>query len=81
MTEKLTVVEALKQAGKPLSGQQLLQAAGYPSDSNTEDLERFFLDLRDATLVEKTVATLDRDDDSQDWFALTENDDQPARKG
>lgn len=81
MAEKLTVVEALKRTGEPLSGQQLLAASGYPSDSNTEDLESFFLDLRDATLVEKTVVRLDRDDDGQDWFALTENDDQPVRKG
>ena len=81
MTEKITVVEALSRAGKPLSGQQLLAAAGYPSDSNTEDLERFFLDLRDATFVEKTVVTLDRTDDDQDWFALTEKDDQSAWKG
>ncbi|MCU0189282.1 restriction endonuclease subunit S, partial [Citrobacter freundii] len=44
----IKVAETLKQAGKPLSGQQLLAAAGYPSDSNTEQLEQFFLDIRNA---------------------------------
>ena len=38
----IKVTEALRAAGKPLSGQELLIAAGYPNDCNTEDLERFF---------------------------------------
>ena len=46
----IKVTEALKQAREPLSGQQLLIAAGYPSDSNIEQLEQFFLDIRDALL-------------------------------
>lgn len=66
----MKVVEALKQAGEPLSGQQLLAAAGYPSDSNTEQLEQFFLDIRDALTIEESIVKLERSDDSQDWFAL-----------
>lgn len=66
----MKVVEALKQAGEPLSGQQLLAAAGYPSDSSTDQLEQFFLDLRDALTIEKSIVKLERGDDSQDWFAL-----------
>ncbi|EKK8360011.1 restriction endonuclease subunit S [Salmonella enterica subsp. enterica serovar Newport] len=66
----IKVVEALKQAGEPLSGQQLLTAAGYPNNSSTEQLEQFFLDIRDALLVEKSIMKLERDGDSQDWFAL-----------
>ncbi|HHQ6601111.1 TPA: restriction endonuclease subunit S [Serratia fonticola] len=66
----IKVVEALKEARAPLSGQQLLVAAGYPSDSNTEQLEQFFLDIRDALTIEKSIVKLERDEDGQDWFAL-----------
>lgn len=68
--QRIKVVEVLKQTGKPLSGQQLLVAAGYPSDSSTDQLEQFFLELRDALTIEKSIVKLERDDDSQDWFAL-----------
>lgn len=71
MSKKIIkVVEALKHAGEPLSGQQLLAAAGYPSDSSTEQLEQFFLDIRDSLVIEESIVKLDRGDDSQDWFAL-----------
>jgi len=66
----IKVVEALKEAGKPLSGQQLLSAAGYPSDSNTDQLEKFFLDIRDALKVKKPIIKVKRGDDGQDWFTL-----------
>lgn len=66
----IKVVEALKQAREPLSGQQLLAAAGYPSDSSTDQLEQFFLDIRDALIIEESIVKLERGDDSQDWFAL-----------
>ncbi|MBD0442652.1 hypothetical protein HPJ17_17490 [Acinetobacter baumannii] len=71
----IKVTEALKQAGEPLSGQQLLIAAGYPSDSNTEQLEQFFLDIRNALAIEKSIVKLERDLNSQDWFTLA-NDSQ-----
>lgn len=66
----IKVVEALKQAGEPLSGQQLLAAAGYPSDSSTDQLEQFFLDIRDSLVIEGSIVQLERGDDGQDWFAL-----------
>lgn len=66
----IKVVEALKQAGEPLSGQQLLAAAGYPSDSSTDKLEQFFLDVRDALFIEESIVKLERGNDSQDWFTL-----------
>jgi type I restriction enzyme S subunit len=68
----IKVVEALTQAGEPLSGQQLLAAAGYPGDSNTDDLEKFFLDIRQALIVEKSIVKLERTEDGQDWFSLAE---------
>ncbi|MDI5833399.1 restriction endonuclease subunit S [Shewanella xiamenensis] len=68
----IKVVDALKEAGEPLSGQQLLAAAGYPSDSGTEQLEQFFLDIRKALISEKSIVKLERRDDGQDWFALAE---------
>nr|WP_246782115.1 restriction endonuclease subunit S [Wohlfahrtiimonas chitiniclastica] len=67
----ITVTEALKKANKPLSGQQLLNAAGYPNDSTTEELEKYFLDIRKA-LSQKAIVKLERDKDQQDWFALSE---------
>lgn len=70
--EIIKVVEALKHAGKPLSGQQLLAAAGYPRDSSTDQLEQFFLDIREALTTEKSIVKLERKDDGQDWFALAE---------
>lgn len=69
----IKVVEALEQAGEPLSGQQLLIAAGYPSDSNTEQLEQFFLDIRNALSIEKSIVKLERDLGSQDWFTLVKD--------
>jgi len=73
MTQKIIkVVEALQQAGKPLNGQQLLAAAGYSSDSDTADLEQFFLDIREALISKKSIVKLERSNDSQDWFTLAE---------
>ncbi|EBC0774851.1 restriction endonuclease subunit S [Salmonella enterica subsp. enterica] len=68
----ITVVEALKQACVPLNGQQLLAAAGYPSDSSTEELEKFFLDIRESLICDKSIIKLERSDDGQDWFALSQ---------
>lgn len=73
--QTIKVVDALKQAGKPLSGQQLLAAAGYPSDSSTDQLEQFFLDIREALATEKSIVKLERSDDGQDWFTLLKADD------
>lgn len=66
----IKVVEVLKKAGTPLNGQQLLAAAGYPDDSNTEQLEQFFLDIRDALTIENSIVKLQRDEYGQDWFIL-----------
>ena len=70
----IEVVEALKQSGEPLSGQQLLAAAGYPNDSSTAQLEQFFLDIRKSLTREKSIVKLERSDDGQDWFALADNE-------
>lgn len=72
----IKVTEALKQAGEPLSGQQLLKAAGYPNDSNTDQLEQFFLDIRNALAIEKSIIKLERDVDNQDWFTLAKDGQQ-----
>ena len=71
----IKVAEALKKAGEPLSGQQLLAASGYPTDSSTDQLEQFFLDIRNALTIERSIVKLYRDEDSQDWFDLA-NDSQ-----
>lgn len=74
--QPISVVDALKQAGEPLSGQQLLAAACYPRDSSTNQLETFFLDIRNALVIEKSIVKLERDEDSQDWFALAKDSQQ-----
>ncbi|MFZ4214584.1 restriction endonuclease subunit S [Pantoea endophytica] len=66
----IKVVDALKQAAEPLNGQQLLAAAGYPKESSTDQLEQFFLDIRESLTVDESIVKLRRGDDSQDWFAL-----------
>lgn len=43
----IPVAAALEAAGTPLAAQALLTQSGYSSDATTEDLERFFLDIRD----------------------------------
>ncbi|AXV67602.1 restriction endonuclease subunit S (plasmid) [Pseudoalteromonas lipolytica] len=74
MSKKIIeAVEALKEAKKPLNGQELLAASGYPSDSSTEQLEQFFLDIRKALTVDKSIIKLERTHDGQDWFALAES--------
>jgi len=65
----IKVLDALRNAGQPLTGQQLLAAAGYPPDSSTDLLEQFFLDIRE-TLSQKQITRQLRDKDGQDWFAL-----------
>ncbi|QTS85226.1 restriction endonuclease subunit S [Ectopseudomonas khazarica] len=69
--EIISVSEALKKADRPLSGQQLLTATGYPIDSKTDQLEQFFLDIRSA-IDSKQIFKIKRDDSGQDWFALVE---------
>lgn len=64
-----SIVEALKSSETPLSGQELMKAAGYPNDSPTELLESFFLELREA-LRDRKIQKLPRDDEKQDWFSL-----------
>ena len=77
MSKKIIkVADALKQAGKPLTGQQLLVEAGYPSDSSTDQLEQFFLDIRKALTVDKSIVQLERQKNGQDVFALAEKEER-----
>ena len=43
----ISVLDALKQANIPLSAQDLLVQAGYPNDVATDQLELFFLEVRE----------------------------------
>lgn len=70
-TSIIKVFDALKEANRPLSGQELLTAAGYPNDSTIEELEQFFLDVRESIESNK-IRKQDRDNSGQDWFALAE---------
>ncbi len=64
------IIEALKAAGQPLSSQDLLVQSGYPNDATTEQLEAFFLDIREQ-LNAKTI-TRNRQGDKE-FFAIAES--------
>ena len=66
--EIVSIAEALKNANKSLSGQELFIAAGYPSDATTEQLEQFFLDIREQ--LDKTILRYRPDGSTQDWFEI-----------
>jgi len=59
----ISVAVALKAAGTPLTAQALLTQSGYPSDATTEDLERFFLDIRDQLKLGSILCERSGDDD------------------
>jgi len=65
----LPIIEVLKVAGQPLSSQDLLVQSSYPSDAGTEQLEAFFLDIREQ-LNAKTI-TRNRQGD-QEFFSIVE---------
>lgn len=71
MTPKqiISVYEVLNAAGRALSGQELLANAGYPSDASTQQLEQFFLDIRQQ-LELKTITRNRRENSDQDWFEV-----------
>lgn len=64
----IPIVDVLKQSEKPLSAQQLLSAAGYPNNANTDQIEQFFLDIRKA-INDKQLKTWREND--QDYFKVT----------
>ncbi len=61
------VIDALKATGKALSTKQLLEHSGYPSDADTQMLERFFLDIRDS-LDAKQISKVRKA--NEDYFTL-----------
>uniref|UniRef100_A0A2A4Z0L5 Uncharacterized protein n=1 Tax=OCS116 cluster bacterium TaxID=2030921 RepID=A0A2A4Z0L5_9PROT len=63
----ISVVDALKQSEKTLSAQQLLSAAGYPDNADTDQIEQFFLDIRKA--INKMQLVTWREND-QDYFKV-----------
>jgi len=65
----MPIIEVLKAAGQPLSSQDLLTQAGYPGDADTDQLETFFLDIREQ-LNAKTI-TRERKGDKE-FFAIAE---------
>jgi len=44
----IPIVEALGESETPLSSQELISAAGYPNNATTDQIECFFLDIRQA---------------------------------
>lgn len=63
----IPVIDALKQSEKPLSAQQLLSAAGYPNNADTDQIEQFFLDIRKALNSMQVETWREKD---QDYFKV-----------
>lgn len=61
------IVHALQEVGKELSGKDLLAAAGYPPDADSESIETFFVAVRDA--LKQELITRERRNNT-DWFSL-----------
>lgn len=66
--EPISVIQALTNSGKPLNSYDLFIAANYPSNSETELVEKFYLDLRSSIengkVLEKSSA------DEKPYFEL-----------
>lgn len=65
----ISVVDALHKSKDPLSAQQLLSAAGYPNNASVDQIEQFFLDIRQS--VNNAQIEMWRDD-NQDYFKVIE---------
>lgn len=65
----LLIIEALKAAGQPLSSQDLLVQSGYPGDAGTEQLEAFFLDIREQLNAKAIMRNRQGD---QEFFSIAE---------
>ncbi len=63
----IPILEALRKSQEPLSSQQLLSAAGYPNNADTDQIEKFFLEIRQA-MNDKQVEMWR--EDNQDYFRL-----------
>jgi type I restriction enzyme, S subunit len=61
------VIQALKTSGKELSAQQLFQLAGYPPEAESELVEEFFVEVRNA-LNNNQIQK--RRQNETDWFSL-----------
>jgi type I restriction enzyme S subunit len=67
--KRTSVVQALKEAGRVLSTEQLFAAAGFPTDAPPALVEEFFVEIRDA--LENNQIQREREH-NQDWFSLPE---------
>lgn len=67
-SELISIVQALREAGRELSAGDLFTEAGYPNDADSEQIEMFFVAVRDAILSNEITKTRRHD---TDWFALT----------
>jgi type I restriction enzyme, S subunit len=65
--QRVGIVQALLEAKKELSTEQLFYFAGYPNDAEAELIEDFFVDIRDA-LKDRKIKK--RRDNNVDWFSL-----------
>lgn len=68
MKKIVPVLDAIREASSPLSGQQLFSAAGYPEDATSDLVEKFYLELRQQ-IVEGNIER--REEDGVDIFALS----------
>lgn len=65
------ILDVLKKTGNALSSQELFINAGYPNDSGTLEIEKFFLDVRENLSLGK-INRIRRDD--EDFFQIIDRD-------
>lgn len=65
--EQIDIAEVLQTAERELSSDELLIAAGYPGDADSESIEEFLVAVRDA-LKNKKITRVRRND--EDWFSV-----------
>lgn len=59
----ISVIDALKASETPLTSQELLRQAGYPTNASTDQIETFFLDIRSSLNANKITRNRIGNDD------------------
>jgi type I restriction enzyme, S subunit len=65
---RIGIIQILQETGEELSAEELFLSSGYPKDAESELVEEFFVEVRDA-LINKQIKKRRHDD--MDWFSLS----------
>lgn len=65
--KRISILQALQEAREELSSEQLFLAVGFPPDAGSEQVEEFFVEIRDAMINQQIQK---RRQNNTDWFSL-----------